>query len=88
MASGDVGLYIDKAINYDLLEKTSTVAFQALWIEISFTKKKNIICEVIYRQHNSPETFQQYFENTIERLPLTGKHLFIMGDMNVDHVKK
>ena len=42
LASGGVGLYIDKTINYDILEKTSTVAFQALWIEISFTKKKNI----------------------------------------------
>ena len=30
-------------------------------VDISFVKKKNIICGVVYRQHNSPERFQKYF---------------------------
>ena len=87
LASGGVGLFINEALNYEILEKTSNEAFQALWIEISFTQKKNIICGIIYRQHNSPEQFQQYFENTIEKLTLSGKQLFLMGDINIDLLK-
>ena len=54
LASGGVGLFIDDRHSYRILEKTSNEAFQALWVEISFVKKKNIIWGVVYRQHNSP----------------------------------
>ena len=53
LASGGVGMFIDESLNYHILEKTSNEAFQALWVEISFDKNKNIICGIIYRQHNS-----------------------------------
>ena len=33
------------------------------------------ICGVIYRQHNSLERFQNYFEETIENLSSSGKYL-------------
>ena len=55
-------MFIDESLNYHILEKTSNQAFQALWIEISFDKNKDIICGIIYRQHNSPDRFQLYFE--------------------------
>ena len=42
-------------------------AFQALWIKIFFSANKNILCEIIHRQHNSREVFQTYFEETIEK---------------------
>ena len=32
-----------------------------------------------YRQHNSPQCFQDYFEETLERLPASNKSVFIMG---------
>ena len=51
-------MFIDVTLNYKVIERTSNKAFQALWIEISFVKKKNVICGVIYRQHNSPDHFQ------------------------------
>ena len=73
LASGGVGLFLDESLNYTVLEKISTEAFQALWLEISFVKGKNIIRCIIYRQHNSPEYFQSYFEDTIERLALINK---------------
>ena len=44
LASGGVGLFIKECYSYRILEKTSNEAFQALWLEISFVKKKNIIC--------------------------------------------
>ena len=50
-------MYIDSDFKYEVLERTSNEAFQALWVEIHFTNAANIVCGVIYRQHNSPETF-------------------------------
>jgi len=44
-----------------------------LWVEISSAKKKNIICGVVYGQHNSPERFQEYFEETIKKFVALGK---------------
>ena len=84
LASGGVGLFINECYSYRILEKTSNEAFQALWLEISFVKKKNIICGFIYRQHNSPERFQQYFDETIERYNASGKRICVLGDFNID----
>ena len=46
-------------MNYKVIEKTSNKAFQAIRIEMPFAKKKNVICGVTYRQHNSPDLFQR-----------------------------
>ena len=35
-------LFVDETLSYSILEKASTESFQALWIEISFVKKKNV----------------------------------------------
>ena len=68
LSVGGVGLFIDEAHNYyRVVEKTSNESFQAWWIEISFVRKKNIICGLIYRQLNKPEQFLRYFEETIEK---------------------
>jgi len=47
LASGGVGMFIDESLNFCILEKTSNEAFQALWIEISFVKNKNVICGIL-----------------------------------------
>lgn len=47
LASGGVGMFIDESLNFRILEKTSNEAFQALWIEISFVKNKNVICGIL-----------------------------------------
>ena len=72
LASGGVGMFIYETLNYKVIEETSNEAFQALWIEMPFAKKKNVICGVTYRQRNSPDLFQRYFEETIEKLTPTG----------------
>ena len=87
LASGDVGVYIDNTLEYTVLEKCTNDAFQALWIEIINRDKKNIICGIIYRQHNDPSRFMTYFDETVERFSLTGKSLCVMGDFNVDLLK-
>ena len=69
LASGGIGLFIHESLNYTVLEnKISNEGFQALWIEIFFVNNKNIISRIIYRQHNSPDQFISYFEETIEKL--------------------
>ena len=87
LASGGVGMFINKSLNYRILEKTTNEAFQALWIEISFVSTKNVICGILDRQHYSPERFQQYFDETIEKFVSSGKHVVIMGDFNIDLLK-
>ena len=53
-------------------------------MEISFVKKKNVICGVMYRQHNSPESFLKYLEETINKFTSTEKNLIcLLGDLNL-----
>ena len=82
--AGGVGMYIDNCLKYTVVENISNEAFQALWIDISLPKRSNIICGVIYRQHNSPESFLKYFEETIEKCSHSGKTIYIMGDININ----
>ena len=77
-------MYIDSELKYVVLEKSSNEAFQALWIEIYQANAANIICGVLYRQHNSPEQFLKYFEETAENLIATGKPVFVMTDANIN----
>ena len=65
LSAGGVGIYIDERMNYTVIERTSDEAFQALWIESQFVKQSNIICGVIYRQHNSVARFLDYFEEAV-----------------------
>ena len=45
------------------------------------------ICGVVYWQHNSPERFQKYFEETMEKFVATGKQICVLGDFNIDVFK-
>ena len=73
---------IDSELKYTVLEKSSNEAFQTLWVEIHQTNAANIICGVLYRQHNSPEQFLKYFEETSENFIATGKPVYVMTDAN------
>ena len=78
-------MYIDSDLMYTVIPKKKLKeAFQALWIQVLFSNKANIICGVIYRQHNSPERFQNYFEETIENLSASRKSFFSIGDANIN----
>ena len=66
--AGGVGMYIHNYFNYTVIERTCDEAFQALWVSIRIAKKFSVICGVIYRQHNSPEKFLSFFEQTVEKL--------------------
>ena len=38
----------------------------------------------MYREHNSPEQFLKYFEETAENLIATGKPVYVMTDTNIN----
>ena len=50
-SAGGVGMFISDKFKYMTIDKTSTNAFQALWVEYLLEKKSNIICKTIY-SHN------------------------------------
>ena len=87
LASGGAGVFVDQSINYNVLEKTSNEAFRVLWVEISFVNHKNIVCGIIYDQHNWPDYFLTYLDKTIEILVSDDKDIYIMGDFNIDLLK-
>lgn len=64
-----------------------TQSYQALWIEIHSRVNKNIICGIIYRQHNCPKDFLSYFDNALENYSNSGKILYVFGDFNKDLLK-
>ena len=76
-------MFIDENVKYRVIEKTLSRAVQALWVELQFERKSNIICGVIYRQHNSPESFQAFFDETLEKLSNSGKPIYVLGDFNI-----
>ena len=87
LSAGGVGIYITGSFNYTILEKTSNDSFQAIWIKIHCNDMKDKICGVIYRQHNCPERFLSYFEDTIEKLSSHDNPIYVMGDFNIDLLK-
>ena len=50
-------------------------------------KKKNTICGIIYRQHNSPNEFLSYIEESFEKYSARQKPVFVLGDFNIDLLK-
>ena len=68
-----------KDSNIQLLKKSLRKLFRLSGLSCSCHKKANIICGVVYRQHNSPEHFQE----TIEKLSASGKKISFVGDINL-----
>ena len=87
LASGGAGVFVDQSINYNVLEKTSNEAFRVLWVEISFDNHRNIVCGIIYDQHNSPDYFLTYLDKTIEILVSDDKNVYILVHFNIDLLK-
>ena len=74
-------MYISHKLRYTVIEKTSEDTFQALWIEIQNSGKSNTVCGIIhrlYRQHNSPQRFQEYFDETLDKLINSSKSVYML----------
>lgn len=78
LAYGGVGLYIYESLRETVIgKKKSNEPLQALWIEIQSSQKSNIICGIVYRQHNSPKRFQEYFDKTLEKPIASNKSVIL-----------
>ena len=43
LAAGGVGMFIDENVKYRVIEKISSRAFQALWVELQFERKSKVV---------------------------------------------
>lgn len=84
LSAGGVGFFINNKLSYRIINRASNIHFQALWIEILNPKAKNVICGLVYRQHNNAEVFLEYLSNTLEDISCSNKDIFLMGDFNID----
>ena len=82
LVSRGVGLFIDDTLNYTVSKKLKLSRHCGLNFHSS-NKKKNIICGIIYRQHNSPDLCLNYLTDTLEKLNLAGKRVCLLGDFNL-----
>lgn len=69
LAAGGVGCPISDELNY---------------IEIQIFHKSNMICGILYRQHNSPLRFKEYFDETLEKFINSHETVYVMGDFNIN----
>ena len=79
LSAAGVGFYINNKLNYKVINKTSNKNFQALWIEILNSEKKNIVCGIVYRQHDNPETFLEYLSEILEDVCRNNKKSLSLG---------
>ena len=74
LVSGGVGMYINNKLRYSVLERTTNQSFQALWIDIHFENKKNIICGIFIDNIIHPKLFfhtlKTPLKNTLSRKSL------------------
>ena len=87
LSAGGVGMFISSQLQYNVLERTSSSSYQALWIEIVDANKKNNICGVVYRQHDKADDFLNYLSSSIELYSSRNRNIYLMGDFNIDLLK-
>ena len=88
--AGGVAFYIKNNLKYITRSQftKSTNDFEALWIEIDFGNKANLICGLIYRHPSSNlDNFMDYINPTIETINQENKFCILMGDFNIDLLK-
>lgn len=75
-------MYIHNDFNYTVIERTCDDASPGRLCGSQFTLqiKPTVIGGVIYRQHNNPEKFPSYFEQTVENLSASERRIFIITD--------
>ena len=91
------GVYINKSLAYKGRDDLKPVIhekghFESTFVEITIPKKKNLIIGCLYRHPSSSVTVNHFTNDYIEPLLLNisneNKTCAIMGDFNIDLVKK
>jgi hypothetical protein len=91
MSNAGGGFFIQHKLKFIKRDEVSitTNGFEALWIELIDKSKRNVLCAVIYRHlHGNISAFMDYLNSTIDRVHRERKHCVIMGDFNIDLLKR
>ena len=85
---GGVCMYISEEIKYKLridLSKANS-SYESCFIEIE-NKNKHIIVGVVYRSHTPIDNFIRDIEPIYKKINSEKKHVYVMGDFNIDLLK-
>ena len=88
--SGGVCLYIRNDIKYklrtDLCRANSNL--ESCFIEIENNKNRNVLVGVIYRSHESIDSFNTDMDQILQILGTENKNCYMLGDYNIDLLKE
>jgi len=89
---GGVSFYIADHLVYKRREDLECEMIESLWIEIFLKNAKSFFVSVIYRPPDGssylPPRFNYYQEKMLSKALKENKETIIMGDINVDYLKK
>ena len=85
--NGGVALYVKSGLTPipgPDLSKDST-DFESVWVEVENKQGKNYLFSCIYRHPTlSFDTFNEYLQETLSNPAVFNKHVFILGDFNIN----
>ena len=85
--NGGVALYVKSGLTpipRPDLSKDST-DFESVWVEVENKQGKNYLFSCIYRHPTlSFDTFNEYLQETLSNPAVFNKHVFILGDFNIN----
>ena len=85
---GGVCMYISEELKYKLRTDLcqANPNYESCFIEIE-NKNKNVIVGVVYRAHTPIDSFMKDIEPIYRKINSENKHVYIMGDFNIDLLK-
>ena len=82
---GGVAMCINFNLKYKIRKDIYIDGIENLFIEIDNKSGKNIIVGTLYRPpSNNIVNFLEKLENGLDKLSRENKHIYIMGDFNID----
>jgi len=86
---GGVCLYVSDKLKYKVRKDLSHANenYESCFIEIESHSHKNIIVGAVYRAHTSIDEFIVDIDPVFKKLNNEKKHLYVMGDFNIDLLK-
>ena len=87
--AGGVGAYFKNTTDAKHIQELSKSfdGCESLWIEFG-PNKENVIVGVVYRHpHNNMNVFQESIMQTLHKLTVNKKYIYVMGDFNIDLLK-
>jgi hypothetical protein len=82
-------MYVSEKVKYKLRKDIchATSNFESCFIEIENVNKKNVAIGVVYRAHTPIDNFVADIDPLFKKLNAENKHIYVMGDFNIDLLK-